>query len=248
MKIQIELNAPRWLTRVPSRRTRIALATVAALTIAVPVAWASDVFADVPPGAFYHDAASAMRTSGITAGCGQNNAAQPIFCPDNEVTRAQMATFMHRGFGRVAFTQGSNVAVTSTTDVDLATLTVNVPGATGATQFVKLDATVMAFASDATGCPCQARFYITRDGGGGSDVRYVETATPGPSGFSIDSGANTYVAAVPSGTTQTFRLKAGRFASTTGSMTVRGSLSLITSPFGKTGSNALATQGGSSGP
>jgi len=49
-------------------------------------------FDDVPPGAFAFSFIESLASSGISAGCGNNN-----YCPDEAVTRAQMAVFLERG-------------------------------------------------------------------------------------------------------------------------------------------------------
>ena len=49
-------------------------------------------FDDTPPGSFAFSFIEALARSGITAGCGGNN-----YCPDDSVTRAQMAVFLERG-------------------------------------------------------------------------------------------------------------------------------------------------------
>jgi outer membrane protein assembly factor BamB len=51
------------------------------------------VFADVPVGSFADRWIEALAAEGITSGCGNND-----FCPDNPVTRAQMAVFLVRAF------------------------------------------------------------------------------------------------------------------------------------------------------
>ena len=51
-------------------------------------------FNDVPPGSPLHRYVEALFASGITAGCGNGN-----FCPDNPVTRGQMAVFLAKALG-----------------------------------------------------------------------------------------------------------------------------------------------------
>ncbi len=51
-------------------------------------------FADVPIGAFGFNHVEALAASGITAGCGGGN-----FCPNNAVTRVQMAVFLAKALG-----------------------------------------------------------------------------------------------------------------------------------------------------
>jgi len=47
------------------------------------------VFTDAPPGHSYYTDIQVFSEKGITAGCGAG-----IYCPDNQVTRAQMAVFL----------------------------------------------------------------------------------------------------------------------------------------------------------
>ena len=55
---------------------------------------ATATFNDVPPGSFGFQQIEALADSGITSGCGGDN-----FCPDNTLTRAQMAVFLARALG-----------------------------------------------------------------------------------------------------------------------------------------------------
>ena len=50
-------------------------------------------FADVPAGTWYAAEVAKLAASGITLGCGDGSG----FCPHDDVTRAQMATFLWRG-------------------------------------------------------------------------------------------------------------------------------------------------------
>lgn len=52
---------------------------------------ATGVFVDMPVGSQFRDYAEALRNDGITSGCTAN-----AYCPDDVVTRAQMATFLLR--------------------------------------------------------------------------------------------------------------------------------------------------------
>lgn len=55
---------------------------------------ASATFTDVPTGHWAFQHVEALVDSGITAGCGGDN-----FCPDSNVTRAQMAVFLAKALG-----------------------------------------------------------------------------------------------------------------------------------------------------
>ena len=55
---------------------------------------ASPTFTDVPGGSFGYQQIEALAASGITGGCGGGN-----FCPNQTVTRAQMAIFLAKALG-----------------------------------------------------------------------------------------------------------------------------------------------------
>jgi hypothetical protein len=55
---------------------------------------ATATFADVPVGAFGFQHIEALAASGITGGCGGGN-----FCPNDPLTRAQMAVFLAKALG-----------------------------------------------------------------------------------------------------------------------------------------------------
>src|SRR6266540_3635778 len=54
-------------------------------------AFAFHDFSDVDSAAFYHDDVNWLKEMGITLGCGGT-----LFCPNDPVTRGQMAAFLHR--------------------------------------------------------------------------------------------------------------------------------------------------------
>lgn len=63
--------------------------------IAVPVAvYAAHSFDDVPETNTFHSDIAWLADAGITQGC--NPPSNDLFCPEDEVTREQMAAFMHR--------------------------------------------------------------------------------------------------------------------------------------------------------
>ena len=55
---------------------------------------ASPTFGDVPVGAFGFAQIEALAASGITSGCGGGN-----YCPNQGLTRAQMAVFLAKALG-----------------------------------------------------------------------------------------------------------------------------------------------------
>jgi hypothetical protein len=71
------------------------VSVVVAILLAVPLTlYASHQFADVPNDHTFHEAIAWMADNGITQGC--NPPANTNYCPENSVTRGQMAGFMKR--------------------------------------------------------------------------------------------------------------------------------------------------------
>jgi hypothetical protein len=230
MKITVELTRPTGLRRPRSRKGLTALLAVL-LVVGIPVgALANDRFADVPTTSIFHDAINAIAGAGITLGCGT-----PNYCPSANVNREQMAAFLHRGFGRVAQSQFNFVGV-SATEVDLNVLTIKAGEATGGSVFIKLEGFVTSFTDDVTGCPCQTAYRIVRDGGGSSASSFNQLTTLADSTFSLDTGAVAYVVSVPSGATQTFRLRAVLFGGVEHG--AQGQLFATMMPFGSQGTSA----------
>ena len=53
-------------------------------------------FTDVPPGTELATAAANLYAAEITKGCRNYSGSEPLFCPDDSLTRAQMAAFFYR--------------------------------------------------------------------------------------------------------------------------------------------------------
>jgi hypothetical protein len=71
---------------------RSALVILVAVLLALPsIALGTHVFDDVSDGSTHAPGIEWLAGTGVTAGCGGDD-----FCPGDPVTRAQMATFMHR--------------------------------------------------------------------------------------------------------------------------------------------------------
>ena len=96
-------------TRARHRRpVAVLLAVLALLGVAAAPAHAVSAaqgFADVPASHVFHDDVGALATAGITRGC--NPPDNTRFCPDDLVTRGQMAAFLDRALqlptGRASF-------------------------------------------------------------------------------------------------------------------------------------------------
>jgi len=81
--------------RVPKRWARIAMIVgVTALIVAPLTAVATHSFDDVPNTNTFHDDITWLKDAAVTLGC--NPPDNDEFCPDDNVTRAQMAAFMKR--------------------------------------------------------------------------------------------------------------------------------------------------------
>jgi hypothetical protein len=81
--------------RIPRRRFRAILALMlGALLLAPTGVWAANRFVDVPDDNTFHDDIDAIAEAGVTRGC--NPPANDEFCPDDFVTRQQMAAFLNR--------------------------------------------------------------------------------------------------------------------------------------------------------
>lgn len=76
------------------RKTALLTAVLATVMVVPIAAYAIHSFTDVPDGAFYHNSVAWMKTNGITAGC--NPPANTEYCPNDSVSRGEMAVFLKR--------------------------------------------------------------------------------------------------------------------------------------------------------
>jgi hypothetical protein len=74
-------------------KAALVLTLVAAIISPIAVS-ASHVFDDVPDSHTFHGDIAWLADAGVTLGC--NPPANDRFCPEQAVTRGQMAAFMHR--------------------------------------------------------------------------------------------------------------------------------------------------------
>jgi hypothetical protein len=72
----------------------IAVVALAALILAPAAVWASHTFNDVPDDNTFHEDIEAIADARVTIGC--NPPDNTEYCPDDFVTREQMAAFMNR--------------------------------------------------------------------------------------------------------------------------------------------------------
>jgi hypothetical protein len=213
------------------RGRKLLLACALALCLGAPAfAVVQGSFTDVPPSAFYYNAVEAIYRAGITSGC-----AMGLYCPDNAVTRGQMAVFMQRGLGRILYNR-NNVAGILPPDrsyVALAQVVVDTTdSAPGQKVLVKLDGTLTAKTVPGyVGCnPCEIKYYISDgnflDNGGNTISLYYGASS---------SGAATWALEVPTGQRRVFKLVAHIESTANASSTyveARGALTAIAAPFG----------------
>lgn len=237
MKIQIELRRPRWLPARLGWRTRVLLAGVALLAVAVPVAWASHQFADVPNDQPFHPQISAIALAGITTGCGGGN-----YCPAEGVRRDAMAAFMHRGMGRMTWAGPAEQSVGAAGADFTQTITPGLPSGAlaGAAGFVKTDGSITLELTDATGCPCTYAAQLFMDGIGFMTSWFSRvTLVSGQPHITIPITGGIRITTAG---TKTVRLTVFRqFGS--GTVAVRPTLSTTYFPFGGTGTNTLTATG-----
>ena len=80
------------MTRNRRPPRQLMLAALLGAALALPVgALAGHQFVDVPNGQFFHADIGAVAAAGVATGCGGGN-----YCPDNFVTRGEMAAFLNR--------------------------------------------------------------------------------------------------------------------------------------------------------
>ncbi|MET0567255.1 MAG: hypothetical protein ABW021_12500 [Acidimicrobiia bacterium] len=182
-----------------ARRRVTTIGATLALIIAVPVAViAAHSFDDVPDSNQFHESIAWMQENGITIGC--NPPANTQYCPEDNVSRQQMAAFMRR----LAQTDGSaGIGVTDPAD------TVTVSGTTYV-ELLTLEATATAEANVTLnghvtlGKPETAGSYqviVARDSctgtvvgaGGWSSDATAESATVAVTASDVATGATTYV-------------------------------------------------------
>lgn len=234
MKVHVELTIerPGWLRR-PSRRRGI-LAGVVALTLLVPgLALASHSFVDVPDSNTFHTNIGRVYGARITAGCDATR-----YCPNDTVTRGQMAAFLNRTGGRADYDDGPTLVLTASAQT-LATVSIKAGDVTGGTAYVKIEASVQTYTLSATGCPCDGFFYIEGASGAVAGPAYLEVNELSTEGWSVDGTSLSTLVAVPTGVTQTFMVRAFQDGGT-GAMSAFANVTAMYVPFASTGGNAPA--------
>jgi hypothetical protein len=207
------------LVRVARALRAVIVPAVVAALVAFPLGvLASHSFTDVPTGHPFHADIAALKDSGVSpTGCGGGN-----FCPDDFVTRGQMAAFLNRvgalGPGKTPVANASKVdgldanainrmaygQVLSDTYIDidgqrdLVTLTLDVP----VQSLVRVSFAGYAIAQGATGCPCVLQGRIQMDSS--TSILVTDQNLAGDAGAIVGSYdregvAGSYVFTAPAG-------------------------------------------------
>lgn len=226
--------------RMPRKRWLALIAFAVALAIGVPVAWAS--FSDVSPSNPFYNDINAIQGAGITQGCGGGN-----FCPSANITREAEAAFVHRGGPRVA--QSTTIVNNSVgvlgggSGTVIGSVSIDVGGVAGGTQFVKVDAT-MTTHNDSNPQGFSFDYFIAQ----GTTCSEASSPTMVLTVPGLDDipASLSWTAAVPSGATSTFVVCGYT------SKGVEGITNLVldatTFPFGSTGASALTASSAKTHP
>ncbi len=174
MKVQIDVRRPSWLPERFGRRWKVLGALFVVCIVAAPIGvLANDRFPDVPFGSG-HEEVNKIDDAGIVRGCGNLG----NFCPDNPVTRKQMAQFLSRAGGSAsAVKNGLPGAILGTQAAPTAVLQLDatVAGLSGEIQHVAVHAGVTARAPSTTDCPCEATFFLQDETGTKVSADHVVT-------------------------------------------------------------------------
>lgn len=232
------------LLRAGRRRRFAAAAVFAAALAAVPAALAIHDFTDVPDASPFHGDIAAVKRAGITSGktCVPPGT-PPTYCPGEPITREAMAAFVHRGLGRLAYTQIPLTQLsTSGTSTTLGSLSLTTGGVAGGNGFVRLEVTYTVRTFSNATCPCIAQVMIFDDAAGVfaptfSAVQLNELGTYASAPTGLASGSVSWVKQVDTGTTYTFTV-VGAEMDGAEPLHVHGDFTAEYFPFGSTGTSS----------
>ena len=226
--------------RVRRRARGLTLFAVALLSLALPTAiFANHIFSDVPTGGTFHNVISNIYGARITTGCGPGT-----YCPTNPVTREQMAGFLNRGLGRIAYAAPNFIPLTGAEAV-VNSATIRAGNVQGGTAFVQVEASGYAFTTitGETDCePCIAEFVVRSEDDQVSWYGIATITNISADTREFDSFAISWVVEVPTGVDFTFSLYGSQFWGL-GAIQGVGTIALTYVPFGPDGGNALDALG-----
>ena len=215
------------------RNRLLVFGALAVIAVAVPAS-AADRFDDVTANSVHAGPIGEMADAGITGGCAIGR-----YCPTEEVTREQMASFLARSGTRSAFgTDVTELSATNGFDGVAASVTARSAAATGGNSTVTLHGSVTVYADSSDGgnvsaCPCEVEAFIYRD----SDE------VQGPSGWSQLPGTFagsgrastsipvTWMTTIPSGSSESFRIAVFLNEASPSGVRAEGALTAVVGPF-----------------
>ena len=233
MKLEIDIRRPGWLPTRFGRRWKVLGAVAVLGLVAAPAAvWANDRFPDVPTDLTGHEEINKIDDAGIVRGCG--NAGN--YCPDNPITRKQMAQFLSRAGGSASAVKnalpgpilGTQASPTAVLQIDA-----TVAGLLGETQYVAVHAGATARAPSTVGCPCEATFFLQDETGSKVSADHVVTLTDPSAGTGAADNAAValdYVFSAPTATEQSYFLT-GYVSGGSETLRAYGDMTATTYPF-----------------
>jgi S-layer family protein len=191
------------------RKTIVLIGGVAILLSALAV-YANHIFSDVPPGAIYHNQVEWIFNRGVTSGC-----APGLYCPDANVTRAQMAIFMRNLGVALTPTFVSGEADLNLVDLDASPVVCMTASYTPTfPQIARADSWAAFTSTTAGGYSFGVRNAVSTDGG----VTWTEFdgqfARAGATGSEWTYGSNTAFLDLIPGTAYLFGVQTFRAAGT----------------------------------
>ena len=234
--------ADRAPSRSPVYRRKRSLTVLGAglLALLVPTTiLASHLFTDVPTGGTFHNVIAKIYGARITTGCGPG-----AYCPTNPVTREQMAGFLNRGLGRIAYAEPNFIPLTGAEAV-VNSATIRAGNVQGGTAFVHVEASGYAFTTitGESDCqPCIAEFIVRSEDGQTSWYGLTTISNISADTREFDSFAISWVVEVPTGVDFTFSLH-GTQTWGLGAIQGVGTIALTYVPFGPDGGNTLDALG-----
>jgi hypothetical protein len=216
------------------RRAPIVLSALLSVLVA-PLVLGAHQFTDVPDGHTFHGNVSNLYNARITGGCGDGQ-----YCPDEPVTRGQMAAFLNRGLGRAASRQ-QQLVVDGSGTYNMAELSIEASDLPGGTGFIVVMATGSIRVDGDGYCPCT--FGVSPEP---TNSLYMYTSLPdidSPpfANWKLASVSTTGVVPVASGEVHTFRVAISLNTTTTSTddIVLSAQLSAFYVPFGAEGTNVL---------
>ena len=198
---------------------------------------ASHLFTDVPNSHTFHTNISNLSNAGITAGC-----AATTYCPDQAVTRGQMAGFLNRGLSRATSDDGA-ILMDGDGFATLASVTIHTGGVAGGSGFVFLSGTAGFLVATDGRCPCTVGMSLESTAGRTTWASVPDIDTPSDLGPNTkwESLSNSVVVPVNSGTMYTFTMRVHLRATTDANdaFSWYGDLSAVYVPFGWNGGSDL---------